>query len=215
MTQRNPMNPRNQSHEHKGSSRKSASSAKPAAAAGASVYVKTQAAKDKETENKRKEQDKEEARKDRLRRQALGAGATELPEYKVWRRWWVVCIVIAIVCVAISWVINSVGIPEGMEGVANTVAVVSLILGYAFIIACLVIDVKKIRPIRRGQENIVDSMSKRELRELDELIEQGSKKQEEKPKGGSQWKNIFGRDNKGKEADAAAGNGKDAGTAKK
>lgn len=176
MTQRNPMNQRNQNPSHKGSSRKSASSAKPATAAGSSVYTKTQAAKDRESENKRREQDKEEAQRDRERRQALGAGATALPEYKVWRRWWIVCIVIAMLAVALSWILNAVDIPESMTGVSNAVAVISLIVGYAFIAACFIIDWRKIRPIRRSQENLVDSLSKRELKELDDAIEAGKKK---------------------------------------
>ena len=176
MTQRNPLNQRNQNPSHKGASRKSASSAKPASEAGSSVYTKTQAAKDKEAENRRKEADKEDARRDRERRQALGAGATALPEYKVWRRWWIVCIVIAMLAVALSWILNAVDLPESMDGVTNAVSIVSLIVGYAFIAACFIIDWRKIRPIRRAQENLVDSLSKRELRELDDAIEAGKKK---------------------------------------
>ena len=179
MTQRNPMNPRNQ-QGYTGVSRKSASSAKPAREAGASVYTRTAEARTKAEEQQRKQEQKEEERKQRRRQQALGAGVTQLPEYKKWRRVWIVCIVIAIICVAASWAINALEnndmMPASLQGASGAIAMVALIAGYVFIIACLFIDFKMIRPIRKKQENLVNAMTKKELKELDDLIENANKK---------------------------------------
>lgn len=180
MTQRNPMNPRTQNKSYSGVSRKSASSAKPVREAGASVYTKSDEAKTNERKKQKKETDKEEERKMRDRQQVLGAGALELPEYKRYRRYWTISIVLAIVCVILSWGLSTLTsngtIPDGMTGWTTGISMVILFGGYAAIIACILIDVRKMRPIRKKQENLVYHMSKRELQELDDLIAQSKKK---------------------------------------
>ena len=134
MTQRNPMNPRSQNKSHKGASRKSAASAKPVREAASSVHSVPSASRAKQQAKAKAAEDKAEAKKERQREMALGAQATQLPEYKKWRKRWIIAIVAAIAFVAASWGFNAlVGngiLPRSLESISGTVMIVAMVLGY-------------------------------------------------------------------------------------
>lgn len=188
------MNPRNQNKSHKGASRKSASSAKPKREAAASVHtVAAGKARMREAEKQRKGDSKAERRAQRQREMAMGAQATKLPEYKKWRRYWLIAIIIAIVGVAVSWVINAGAkngtLPASLQGVSNPIAIAAMVLGYIMIIIALVIDFKKLRPLRKAEEAKAHNLSKREQRALDEAIaaRNASSKEKKSGKGKMPW----------------------------
>lgn len=174
MTQRNPMNPRTQNKSYKGVSRKSASSAKPVREAGSSVHTLSRQAREKQQRKQQQAEAKEEQRKERERAAVMSAAVVKTPEYKKWRRWWVIVIVIAIVAIFASWLfgmlVNKGILPDGLFGTAAPVTVVLIIIGYGGLVAALVIDFKKIRPMRKASQARVANLSKREKRELDKRI---------------------------------------------
>lgn len=187
MSQRNPMNPRSQAKDHKGSSRKSSSSAKLKSTAGASVRPASSAAKVKGQARAKAAADKAEAKRERQREMAMSAQASQLPEYKKWRKRWVVVIALAIVSVVVGWgfnaLVNNGILPPSCASATETVMVVGMVFGYVFIFAALFIDFARIRPIRKKAEAKAAHMSKREKRALDEAIAAGSKAKSV-PKGG-------------------------------
>lgn len=193
MTQRSQNNPRNQARmKHgdgiKGVTRKSAGSAKIASKAGSSVYTKTSksaAASKKSKLSKAADEDEKKAQRQRERRreQALGAQLNDMPEYKKWRRIWWIVLVVAVVAVAISFLIAQLRNTGQIEGqIADTVSIVTLIVGYAGIIGALIIDLGKIRGMRKKLQAQAHTMSKKQLRELDAAIDAGDKAYEEQRK---------------------------------
>lgn len=187
MTQRNPMNPRSQNKSYKGVSRKSASSAKPVRQAASSVRTLSREARDKQQQKQAKEQAKEEQRKERERAAVLGAAVLKTPEYKKWRKIWVITIVVAVIAIAASWgcsaLVNNGTLPAELFGTTAPVTIVLIVIGYGCLIAALVIDFKKIRKMRKAYEAKAYNLSKREKRELDERIAESHQPAEPKDKG--------------------------------
>ena len=135
MTQRSPLNERYTTDKPKGTTRKSASSAKPKreAAATVTVVTKTKTKAEKKAERKKEEQ--------RMRARDARYYNPGTPEYKRMRRLWVVFIVVALSCSILSFVL--------MNKVSTAVTTILLILAYAGIGIALYIDLVKIRRIRR------------------------------------------------------------------
>ena len=174
MTQRNPMNPRSQNKNYKGVSRKSASSAKPVREAGSSVRTISREAREKQQRKAQQAEAKEEQKRARERAAVLGAAVLKTPEYKKWRKIWVITIVIAVVAILASWgcsaLVNNGTLPAELFGTTAPVTIVLIIIGYGGLIAALVIDFKKIRKMRKAYEAKAYNLSKREKRELDQRI---------------------------------------------
>ena len=135
MTQRSPLNERYTTDKPKGTTRKSASSAKPKreAAATVTVVTKTKTKAEKKAERKKEEQ--------KMRARDARYYNPGTPEYKRMRRLWVVFIVVALSCSILSFVL--------MNKVSTAVTTILLILAYAGIGIALYIDLVKIRRIRR------------------------------------------------------------------
>ena len=218
MTQRNPMNKRNLSDKSSGSSRRSAGSAKPKSKAGASVYQASAKAKKKQQDQKSKDKQREERQAAQRRVAMLSEQVKDRADYKKWRRIWWIVIVIAIIAVGGSWLFSYMvrqgQLPESLSNASGAVSVAGLIIGYAAIIAALVIDFRKIRKFRREQEAKEASMSNSQRRKLDAAIaEQDAKREAEREKRRQEKqerKKSHGR--KSGEADADDGDsaGKDA-----
>lgn len=163
MTTRNPQNPRNL-NKPKGTSRKSAGSAKPKAKAASSVYVMSSQAKEKQQKAKRKQQERDFREQERKN----GAIADKLlktdKRYKKFRRIWLILVVVAIVAVALAWLVST----QAQEGkflssfvaYRNPILYVGMGVGYAALIAALVIDFKFVRKIRRAKTDEVAKLAK-------------------------------------------------------
>ncbi len=189
MSQRNPQNARSQGGV-KGHSRKSSSSAKPSRPAGASVRTSSKANDKKARQSSKESKAREEAQKERQRINALRAGAQSLPEYKKWRRAWMVLLGATVVFIAVSWgtsiAIQNGAVPDSMRDSAGIVQGVGMALAYASLIGAFVVDFRKIRPIRKTQEERARNLSKRQKKELDAAIEANDKVyQAELQKGGN------------------------------
>lgn len=155
MTTRNPQNPRNL-NGHKGATRKSAGAAKPKAKAAGSVYVMT-------AEGKRKQQKADQKAKERqYREQERKNGAIadtylrQNPRYRKFRRLWIVLVIVAVVAVGISWLM-SVFAKDGaflaaLSNSRNTILYVGMGVGYAALIAALVVDFKFVRKMRKEKQ---------------------------------------------------------------
>lgn len=147
MTTRSPNNPRSQAQfqrdaEMHGQSRKSAASAKPVTKAGSTVTVK---AKPTTKREKRKaEAAREKKERGQVQQRLAQAGDPTDPTYKFWRKWWWVTIIAAIVFTLLSWVSR-----DWFDG-SLVMSYTMLGLAYAFIIIALILDWKKIRPIRKA-----------------------------------------------------------------
>ena len=193
MTQRNPMNPRNQARSKhgdgiKGVSRKSAASAKPARPAGASVYVRSKDAdKNKKSKLTRKveksvDNDPDARQRERKREQALASTVQDMPEYKRLRRIWWVLLVVAIVAVGLSFLqtqlLNSGNYPEALAPYQSPISIALMVVGYGCIIAALYIDIGKIRKLRKLQEEKARSLTKTQRRKLDAAIDARDEKYE-------------------------------------
>lgn len=150
MTQRNPMNERYTTEEKRGSTRKSASSAKPVSKAASSVRV--------QPTTKTKEQKKVEQKAARQKQRELDAQYYNPPteEYKKLRRLWWIFLVGAIVLTLISWL--------GRTFMPEVGIYITLGLAYVCIIAALYIDFSKIRKVRRAYQAQVAGHKSKEVR---------------------------------------------------
>ena len=150
MSQRNPMNDRYQTDEHRGQTRKSAASAKPKTKAASSVRMQPTV--------KTKQQKKAEKRVQRAKQAEIDRQYYNPPtaEYKRLRKVWWGLLIGAIVLTALSWVGRSF-LPE-----AGTY--VSLGLAYACIIGALYVDFSKIRKVRRAYQDEMMSKKSKEMR---------------------------------------------------
>ena len=140
MTQRNPMNERNQNDDRKGHTRKSAASAKPKASAASTVKIDSGAKTPREKKMERKQKEREAQAKDReLQAKYLNP---DTPEYYKWKRIWWIGLGAAVLFVLASWLLRSVE-PEWMS---------LIILGFAYvaIIFAFWVDVSKIKKITRA-----------------------------------------------------------------
>lgn len=191
MTQRNQNNPRNRARQKhgegiKGVSKKSAGSARPKRPAAGSVYIRKEQV-DKRTQRKReREKEAEEREMTRKRERALSASLTDTPEYKRWRRIWWVLLIIAIIMVvcsfAISFASSSGTLPEFIAQNQEVYSGVTLFIGYGCLIGGILIDVVKIRKMRKNLESQAHSLTRRQMRKLDAAIEASDKQREEERK---------------------------------
>ena len=183
MSQRNPQNARYSDGGKKGVSKKSAGSVKPKSTAGSSVYVSSGKTKAKGAPAKQTNS-KEQRRKDE---ETIRKGVEAAPEYKYFRRCWLILIIVAIVGVVASFAAPRVmveGAPlAALAPYSSTVQIVGLALGYAGLIAAFVVDFKKIRPIRKAQEVVARKESKKERAHREAAEAEATKKK----------KPLFGR----------------------
>ena len=139
MSQRNPNNERYQQEKRTGTTRKSASSAKPKTKAANSVVMgsntKSKAQKEKESKDARKQARREQRELERK----YYTPPTE--KFKKLKRLWWVCLGAAVACTLISWFGRSV--------LPSQVCFVVLLMAYAFIIGALYLDLGVMRKERR------------------------------------------------------------------
>ena len=135
MTQRSPMNERYTTDKPKGTTRKSASSAKPKREAASSVTVVTT------TKSKAQKKAERKAQEQKMRERDARYYNPRTPEYKRMRMYWGICVGLALA--------GSIGSFLLMGKVPAEVTTVLLILAYAAIAAALYIDLVKIRRIRK------------------------------------------------------------------
>lgn len=186
MSQRNPMNDRYQTDEHKGQTRKSAAAAKPKSKAASTVRVQSTAKPKKQAKAEKREQD-------RKRRQVESKYYNPpTQEYKTWRKRWWIFLIGAIVMTAASFLLRSL-MPQ-----YEVASLVILGLAYIGIVGALVIDFGKIRKIRQkyqaemqGKINKEErAMAKKEhadkvaARKAAEEAEKTGEKPQEEPKKG-------------------------------
>lgn len=142
MSQRNPMNERYQTDNHKGVSRRSAASAKPKSKAAASVTYSSPKKTPKDRKAEQKAARKEEAARQReIDRKYY---TPDTARYKKLRKIWWASLIGAVVCTAASWFLRGVK-PEWL-------AFGCLILAYILIIFAFYIDFSKIRKERKAYQ---------------------------------------------------------------
>ena len=161
----------NGSSSTQGFERRSAARGKPSreAAAGVRVVSSNGKSKKKSTEGMTKAERKEERRRERAvedrRYNVTQMYLEQDPAYqkarKVWWRFLIAGIVFMMLAMVLYWVVN------GQGANANTAmamfAVVSMVIAYIVVIAGLVYDWVKIRPMRREIEKRTQSMSDKRL----------------------------------------------------
>ena len=199
MTQRSQFNDRyKEDSEHKGVTRKGATSLKPKTKAAASVYIEPEKKTPQQRKAARKAREKEEREKeDKLARvYADRERKATSPKLKQYRTWWWICLVLAIAFTLVSWL--------GRSYLPEWATVVTLVLAYAAIIAALYLDLGKIRKERkrivaaREQEKTKANKAERKARKAEERAalkeaeaqikaeeeEKARKAEERKAKGG-------------------------------
>ncbi len=150
MSQRNPMNDRYQTDEHKGQTRKSAAAMKPKSKAASSVRVQpTQ----KTPQQKKAAKKAERAKQTEIDRKYYNPPT---PQYKKLRKVWWGLLIGAIVFTALSFLGRSL-MPE-------VATYVMLGLAYACIIGALYVDFSKIRKVRRAYQEEMESGKSKEQR---------------------------------------------------
>lgn len=186
MAQRNPMNDRYQTEEHRGKTRRSAASAKPKMQAAGTVHVKSTAKTKEEKKAIRRAQRQKQAELDRK------YANPPTPEYQRWRRIWWVCLIGAIVCLAVSFF--------GGSGEGNPVAIVVLVLSYVLIIAALWIEFSKMKKLRRAYQMQMEARKSKSARAQERREKAAAKaaaaeaeqKQAEEPAEAGKKKGFFG-----------------------
>ena len=153
MSQRNPLNDRYMTDEHRGQTRKSAASAKPKSKAAASVRAQPKKT-DKEKKAERKAKEKAERAKRRENNAKYYNPPTE--RYKKLRRWWWISLVGAIICTIVAF--------AGQSWLPTVVCYVILALAYAFAIGAIVLDFTKIRKERERYQEMVENDNSKEAR---------------------------------------------------
>ena len=179
-----------QGESRQGMARKSASSAKPARAAASSVRVVPASAKAKRAAAERTEdlsglsKEEKKARKAEIRRQedrvytASNALLKEDKDYVRLRRIWWVLLGIGIVALIGTWVLLAVlGQDAANMKAAQTAQMALIIAAYAAIIAAVIFDFIKIRPIRNACRATAAGMSDAKL---DEVIARSMKEKDSK-----------------------------------
>lgn len=160
------MNERNQ-REGQGSTRKSAASMKPKSKAAASVRI--------QPKEKTKEQKKADKRAARQRQAELDRKYYNPPteEYKRLRRIYWVLMVVAIVCVVVSF--------AGRGIIPDTPLYVILGLAYVAIIAALYFDLVKIRRVRRKYQEEAEAHKSKAARAAEKKEKAGAKAKAAEP----------------------------------
>ena len=153
MSQRNPLNDRYQTDEHRGQTRKSAASVKPKTKAASSVRVQPT---EKTKQQKKAEQKAARAKQMELDRRYYNPPT---PEYKRLRKVWWGLLIAAIVMTVLSF--------AGRSFLPETVTYVTLGLAYACIIGALYVDFSKIRKVRRAYQEEMSKKKSKEQRALE------------------------------------------------
>lgn len=153
MSQRNPMNDRYQTDEHRGQTRKSAATLKPKSKPASTVRMQPTT---KTKQQKKAEQKAQRAKQSEVDRQYYNPPTAE---YKRLRKVWWGLLIGAIALTALSWVGRSF-LPEAATYVA-------LGLAYACIIGALYVDFSKIRKVRRAYQEEMMSKKSKEMRALE------------------------------------------------
>lgn len=215
MTQRNPMNKRYQQEEKKGSTRKSAASAKPAMQASASVRTPGSKAPKTRYQRAKNRAIAKEQKDERTRANSKAAKSKyfvpDTPEYRKWRKWWWISIIAALVLTTLSFA-GSVISPDN-----PTFTYVTLGAGYVVLFIAIWIDLGKVRKIRKSYrtEKVVDrskaaTRARKEERakerahaeEIHELAQQGRKEAaEKKEKRKAKREKMFGSRKKKSDTD--------------
>lgn len=176
MTQRNPQNARYKEGGKKNVTRKSAGSAKPKTSAGSSVYVSSNSSSRKNKDNASKSKQASEKE-----RQIIAKGMEAANNYRHYRRIWLATIVVAIIAVVLSFASPRVmvegGLLPGLAPYSRIIQTISLVVGYAALIAALVVDFKNIRPIRKAQSvmNKKETKKERAHREQEEAEKEAAR----------------------------------------
>lgn len=152
MSQRNPMNERYTTDEHKGQTRKSAATMKPKTKAAASVRV---VAPTKTKQQKKVEKKASNQKQTQVDRKYYNPPTAE---YKKLRRLWWILLVAAIAMTGFSWLART-WFPTN-----EMVSYVGLGLAYVLIIAALYIDFSKIRKVRRAYQEEMEASKTKEVR---------------------------------------------------
>lgn len=152
MSQRNPMNERYTTDEHKGQTRKSAAAAKPKTKAASSVRI--------QPTEKTPQQKKAEAKARKQKQRATEAKYYNPPteRYKKLRRVWWICLIAAIVCTALSWITSS------NQWGGEWTGMIVLVAAYVFIIAAFYVDFSLIRRERRRYQAEMEAGKSKEAR---------------------------------------------------
>ena len=138
MAQRNPLNDRyNTDEKRAGRTRKSSASAKPKAQRAATLRDPAP-----KTKKQKKEEARERERKESRKLNAVESAFESTERYKKLRRIWWAMLIAAVVCTALSFVLQG---NESMQRFAMAV----MILAYVFIIVAFYIDLGKIRKERK------------------------------------------------------------------
>ncbi len=168
MSQRNPQNDRYKEGGKKGVTRKSAGSAKPKSVAGSSVYYgsKKSAAKTREEKKKEREQRRAENNARLKEENAAAKVGMAKAEYRHYRNVWIVLIVLACLGVIVSFasprVITQDSAFAALMPIRTQIQAAGLVVGYSTLIAAFVVDFRKMRPIRKGQQTQTRNLSKKE-----------------------------------------------------
>ena len=178
MSQRNPMNDRYQTDEHRGQTRKSAATMKPKTKAASSVRIQPTV--------KTKQQKKAEKKVARQKQGELDRKYYNppTPQYKRLRKIWWALLIGAIAATALSWI--------GRSWFPDAVSYVMLGAAYVCIIGALYVDFSKIRKVRRAYQEEMEGRQSKEQRALEKQQKAAQKAQqiegaeasaeEEKPK---------------------------------
>lgn len=150
MSQRNPMNDRYQTDEHRGQTRKSAAAMKPKSKAAASVRVQP---KEKTKQQKKAEKKVARQKQGELDRKYYNPPT---PQYKRLRKIWWALLIGAIAATALSWI--------GRSWFPDAVSYVMLGAAYVCIIGALYVDFSKIRKVRRAYQEEMMSKKTKEMR---------------------------------------------------
>ena len=153
MSQRNPMNDRYQTDEHRGQTRKSAAAMKPKSKAAASVRGQP---KEKTKQQKKAEKKVARQKQSDLDRKYYNPPT---PQYKRLRKIWWALLIGAIAATALSWV--------GRSWFPDAVSYVMLGAAYVCIIGALYVDFSKIRKVRRAYQEQMEASKSMEQRALE------------------------------------------------
>lgn len=180
MSSRNPQNKRTQEKltgNLSGMARKSASSAKPARPAAGSVHVVPASSKAKRAQAERGEdlsgltKEEKKARKAEIRRKedrVYAASDTlmkEDPRYPSLRRIWWILLVVGMVALVGTWVVLLINGQQPSEQMGQ-IQMALLVVAYACIIAALIFDMVKIRPIRNEARATAEGLSEARLNDV-------------------------------------------------
>ena len=147
--------------EHRGKTRKSAASAKPKSAAASSVYVKSKTKTKAEKKAVRRAERQKQAELERK------YANPPTPEYRRLRRIWWVLLILAIVCLLVSFLVG--------RNLGDGVSMVILVASYVFIIGALWLEFSKMKKLRRAYQEEMEA-KKTKARRAEERREKAAAK---------------------------------------